>query len=73
MIHKIDFKDFPPTHTPILNYCRKLIKEGNSPEDKLECYRGDRLDLIVHNIGIGSKLRVSDDRFKWRTDVARAS
>jgi hypothetical protein len=73
MIHKIDFKDLPDTHTPILNLCRKLVKAGHPREDKLECYRGDRLDLIVHNIGIGSELYVAEDAFRRRSDVARAS
>ena len=60
MIHKIDFKDLPKTHTPIFTYCRKLIKQGFDESDDLECYREDRLDFKV-NIGKGSKLTVNEE------------
>lgn len=31
--------------TPILTYCRKLIKEGTDPNTVLEVYRGDVLAI----------------------------
>lgn len=73
LTYKIDFTDLSNIHAPILNLCRKLIQNGCSPEDRLECYRGDRLDLIIHNIGKAAELTVEDTRFKHRPERVRAS
>lgn len=48
--------------TPVLDYCRKLIKEGKDPSSRLEVYRHrDTPDVIVKNIGEGAKLTVIEN------------
>ena len=62
---QIDFKDLPKGHDcPVLVYCRRLIKQGVDQNTRVECYRGSSLDVIVNNIGLASKLEVSDSRFR---------
>ena len=60
---KIDMKDIPETKRgdPILNYCRKLIKDGVDPQTKLEVYRGEQLDVTIRTVEAGSKLTVTED------------
>ncbi len=60
-VHLVYFVDLPKTKTPVLTYCRQLIKEGYSPNNQLHCYRGAQLDLIVQNIGLAAKLTVRED------------
>lgn len=67
-VHLVYFVDLPKTKTPVLTYCRQLIKEGNNPNNQLHCYRGAQLDLIVKNIGLAAKLTVREDpspHFAW--------
>src|SRR5258707_15730681 len=33
----------PPNHSVGFDYCRKLIKQGVDPKERLEIYRGDQL------------------------------
>jgi hypothetical protein len=53
----------PKNHSPIFNYCRKLIKNGELPETRLEVYRGDIL-CIATEIVEGAKLAVKEDEKK---------
>lgn len=47
--------------TPILDYCRKLIKEGKDPNTRLEVYRNHPTpDVICRNIGEAAKLTVTE-------------
>ncbi len=61
---KVQFIDLPKSETPIIAYCRKLLLAGECPQTRLEVYRGDRLDVIVKEIGLAAQLRVSEARFK---------
>ncbi len=58
---QIQLADIPETRTPILDYCRHLIKEGIHPRTKLNVYRGDILALSVKTINMGAKLTVRED------------
>jgi hypothetical protein len=63
---KVKIEDLPQTSkTPILTYCRKLIKEGIDPNIRLECFRGEKTepDVIVTKIGLGAKLTVKDNKY----------
>lgn len=54
-------EDLPKTSkTPILTYCRKLIKDGVDYNSKLHVFRRNQPDpdVIVNNIGDASKLTV---------------
>lgn len=57
---KVKFSDLrKDTDTPILAYCRKLIKDGVDPNTRLEVYRErDTWDVAVTNIGDGAKMDV---------------
>jgi hypothetical protein len=52
--------------TPILNYCRKLIEEGNSPEDQLHAFRDNNPDpdIIVTHIGKVSQIAVAETQWQ---------
>lgn len=64
---KVNFKDLSKhTNTPVFAYCRKLIKEGVSPETELEVYRGEMLCLTIRGIGIGAGLTVKEEpKLRW--------
>lgn len=48
-------------HTPIFDYCRKLIREGVDPKTKLEVWGiHDEPDITITEIGIGATLSVSE-------------
>lgn len=53
----------PINHSPALNYCRKLLKQGIDPEERLDVYRGEMLAYSVTSIGEGAKWKVRED--KW--------
>lgn len=67
---KIDFEEIPKhSNTPILTYCRKLIKDGFDPNTRLEVFRNNKTepDIICPNIGKAAELSVSDTGFvKYR-------
>lgn len=50
----------PENHSPALDYCRKLLKQGVSPEEKLEVYRGDMLSYSIV-IGEGAKWKIREN------------
>jgi hypothetical protein len=67
---KVNMKDIwisdngkePKNHSPILDYCRKLIKEGVKEDTRLEVYRErDTPDVIVKSIGEGAKWAVLEN------------
>lgn len=66
-IIKINFEDIPKlTHTPILTYCRQLIKDGVDPDTRLDVYDGTYgkgIRVSVLNIGDGAKLTVKEDPY----------
>lgn len=51
----------PENHSPGFDYCRKLIKDGVDPKEKLEIYRGETLaySMIIEE-GAKWKIRESD-------------
>lgn len=51
----------PENHSPGFDYCRKLIREGADPKEKLEIYRGETLaySMIIEE-GAKWKIRESD-------------
>lgn len=56
---KVKFSDLPKGKTPILTYCRKLIKDGVDPDTRLEIYRNHEYwDIAVKRIEDGAKLSV---------------
>jgi len=59
---QIQLANIPDGKTPILSYCRQLIKQGVHPRTKLNVYRGDILALSVKTINMGAKLTVEEDR-----------
>jgi hypothetical protein len=70
----IQMKDIPiQNDTPVLSYCRQLIKEGVNPRTKFKVYRGDVLALSVKTIGRGAKLTVKNNNqgtpvFRWHQE-----
>lgn len=59
----VNLEDLPKnSKTPILTYCRKLIKDGVDYNSKLHVFRGNQPDpdVIVNNIGDAAKLGVSE-------------
>jgi len=63
---KVNMKDLPVSKqdTPILDYCRKLIKDGKDPSTILEVYRDsipDEPSMTVRGIGQGAKLAVNGE------------
>jgi hypothetical protein len=50
--------------TPILTYCRKLMKEGIDPETVLEVYRGEVL-AIRAIVGKAAKLTIDQDTTRF--------
>lgn len=74
-IIKIQFKDLwdkrtePKNHSSVLDYCRKLVKEGNAQRTKLEVYRGDILCLTVKSVIKGARLDIIENEKKSPTLV----
>ena len=66
---KIDYEDLfkenngkePKNHSPVLDYCRKLIKEGKPTNTSLEVYRHGELSMLVKNIGKASKQAIMEN------------
>lgn len=50
----------PVNNSPVLDYCRKLIKERTDPSTSLEVYRGDLLSFVIPNIGVGAAWKVEE-------------
>lgn len=71
-IVKIQFKDVwprtdgeePRNNAPVLDYCRKLVREGNAQRTKLEVYRGDVLCLTVKSVIEGARLDIIENEKK---------
>lgn len=67
----IDGKE-PMNNSPVLDYCRKLIEDGEDPETKLEVYRTviedgqqvEMLCLIIKEIGKGAEVAVLENNKK---------
>jgi hypothetical protein len=59
----VEVKDIDDgSDTPIINYCRRLVRDG-TVATKLNVCRNGRVDIIVNDIKKASELRVSDSRF----------
>lgn len=58
-IHKTTFDEL--AGKSVTDLARELLAAGNQPDDQIEVYRGDRVDLRVTNIGIAATLMVVDD------------
>ena len=60
---KVKFSELPTnTKTPVLTYCRQLMKEGKHFNTKLEVYReNSEPDIIVRKIGKAARLTVCED------------
>ena len=57
-VHRTNIQDGA---TPILTYCRALLRDGHDPATRLEVYREHaEPDFIVRNIGIAATLGVSE-------------
>lgn len=54
----------PKNNSPVLNYCRKLLSEGEDSKTCLEVYRGEMLCLTISEIGEGAKLGIREDEFR---------
>lgn len=60
---KIQMKELSKfTNTPIFAYCRKLIKDGEDFNTRLEVYRdNEEFAIAVPKIGVGAQLTVKED------------
>lgn len=66
---KVDYEDLfkennskePKNHSPVLDYCRKLIEEGKPSNTKLEVFRNEELSMLVKNIGKASKQAIREN------------
>ena len=64
---KVKFSELPTnTKTPVLTYCRQLMKEGNHFNTKLEVYRENSKepDMIVRRIGKGARQTIKENEDK---------
>lgn len=61
---KVNMNDLSKTsRTPVLTYCRQLIKKGEDYKTRLEVYRiREEPDVIVKCIGDAAKITVREDR-----------
>jgi|SRR5882672_911304 len=60
---RISILDIPAvSNTPILTYCRTLLKQGENPNTVLKTYRSDVMCIKIHGIGEGAKLTVKDNK-----------
>lgn len=50
---------------PVLNYCRKLVKQGMDTNEILEVYREEVLAIRVSGIGKGANLAIDQDRIRF--------
>lgn len=67
MIIEKQLADIPGnTRTPILSYCRKLVRDGADPATQLHVYRDDILALKINSIGVAAKLAVEESRGRPR-------
>lgn len=64
---KVQMKDIetPTNDTPVLTYCRKLLKKGTDPNEVLEVCRGDVLAIRVNGIGKGAMLNIDQETTKF--------
>lgn len=68
-ILKINYEDLheeengkePKNYSPVLDYCRKLIKEGTPSDYSLAVFRHGELSMVVKNIGKGAKQVIKED------------
>lgn len=51
----------PVNHSPGFDYCRKLIKDGVDPNERLDIYRGDALAYTITSIGWGATMKVLEN------------
>lgn len=66
---KINYEDLwkedngkePKNHSPVLDYCRKLVKEGKPTNTKLEVFRKGELSMLVKNIGKAAKQAILEN------------
>lgn len=67
MTIKVKKEELTKSHTPIFDYCRKLIEKGVSPQEDLEVYGpslADETKEILHfkvNVGNGATLTVKEN------------
>jgi hypothetical protein len=59
----VDYKDLDDSETPVTDYCRKLISQGENGKNALHAYKNGILNMIVNNIGKAAKLTVEGTRF----------
>ena len=63
-IVKVNRKDIPnESKTPIFDYCRELIKNGEDLNSRLEIYRNPEYWDIAVDIGEGAKLTVREEPY----------
>jgi hypothetical protein len=58
---EINRSNIPDDATPILTYCRALIRDGHDPATRLEVHRTSSApDIIVRNIGSAAMLGIRE-------------
>lgn len=59
---KVNKTELPNAPSPGFAYCRKLIKEGQDPDSRLEIYgKHIYFDYAIPNIGIGAGLTIKEE------------
>lgn len=62
-ILRIQILDIPVrSQTPILTYCRALLKQGEDPNTILKTYRGKVMCIKVNGIAKGARLTVKENK-----------
>lgn len=51
----------PKNHSPVLDYCRKLIKDKVPFNTSLEVFRHGELSMLVKNIGKAAKQAIKEN------------
>lgn len=54
----------PKNHSPVLDYCRKLIEDLVPSNTSLEIYRHGELSMLVKNIGKAAKETIRENEEK---------
>jgi len=71
MVKTIELNKLPKTKTPVLSYCRQLIKDGVDPKTRLEVTRNGQVDIIALEIGKAAKLTVKEETSEGRPRFAK--
>lgn len=54
----VQYTDLDGSSTPVTNYCRTLMAQGEDPASTMEVWKNGILNMKVHSVGKAAKLTV---------------